>query len=396
MNKSSLKCLYIYDNRFINYRGNIYSKSRMTDSVFSRYITPEDKLTVISRMEFYNSPESLHKATEMTLENVNFKPIKGLFFSRAFSIHLIKNLTLFSSEIKDSDFIVTRLPSFLGVFGLTLNLLFKKKFFIEVAGDAQDALLTSKDNPNLLYKGFTQVFFKLNQFFIKQADGVIYVTKTALQRKYPTKSYSSYASNIEIDIPEKNLSYDNYQFKGNIVKIGLIGDYNNHYKGIREAIRSICQLQKYGFNVDLHIVGSGTLLTEYMQLAKDLKVDKNIFFKGRLKGNKEVLGWLESLDLYIQPSYTEGLPRALIEAMSVGLPSVASDVGGVAELIPSDFLVHAKDSNALTNKIIELLNSQQLRFELGSLNYKVSKSYDQSILIARRKSFWKKCRAMIV
>ncbi|WP_198329217.1 glycosyltransferase [Psychrobacter faecalis] len=390
--QSALKCLYIYDCRLTKHLSQIYTKGGITDSVLERYIDFKDSIAIITRMEYSNNTD---KATLLTLQNLTFRPIKGLFFSKAFTIHLIYNLHIFAKEIKNADFIVTRLPSFLGIFGLLVNLIYKKKFFIEVAGDAQDALLNSRENPNLIFKVFTHSFFKINQFFIEHANGVIYVTKHALQNKYPTKAYQSYASNIEISIAEKAFTLESYKLQSSLVKIGLIGDYNNHYKGIIEAIQSIRELNIRGYNVSLTIVGSGSQLEYYRKLAAELNISHKIHFKGRLKGGREVLSWLETLDLYIQPSYTEGLPRALIEAMSVGLPAVASDVGGISELLAHTCLIPPKDTIALTNKLVELIESQKLRFKNGVRNYEVSKTYDKSILEERRKIFWNNCRDLV-
>lgn len=395
MSNSNLKCLYIYDHRFINHLGKIYSRARMTNSVFSRYITPRDKLTVISRMEFCKDSEAVQKASKITLKNINFKPIDGLSFSKSFSVHIVKNLTLFMKEIEQADYIVTRLPSFLGIFGLMLNKYFKRKYFIEVVGDAEEALKYSKDTSNMRFKIFTYMFYKLNQHYIKNADGVIYVTKETLQKKYPSKGHISFASNVQIEIAEKKLTESQYSLKNNECNLGMIADYNNHYKGIKDAIKAIKILKDEGYNITLNIVGSGAMLNYYQNMATNLGVNESIIFKGRLKGNLEIFKFLESIDIYIQPSYTEGLPRALIEAMSVGLPAVATDVGGIPELLEKQYLVKPRNPVDLANKIAILIDSQTLRFKSGLNNYYEARDYDQSLLDKRRKEFWEHCRTIV-
>lgn len=389
---SRINCLYVYDNKFQTNSNEVYAIARMTDDVFKRYVESYDSITVISRMEYVKNIDSFSR---VTLENINFKPIKGLAFSRAFSLYLPYNIGLAIKEIKKADFIVVRLPSFLGIFVLFLNLAFKKKYFLEVAGDAKEALLTSKLMPNIGFKTFIHLFFKLNQYFIKHADGVIYVTQSVLQQKYPTKGFTSYASNVDLDIADRSISLKNYELNNNKIKVGLIGEYNNHYKGISEAINAVKILADQNYDISLHVIGSGSLLQHYKNLAKDLRVDNLVHFGGRLKGNEEIITWLESLDLYIQPSYTEGLPRALIEAMSVGLPAVATDVGGIPELISKKNLVPAHDYRALAEKMKKFIHSKELRFENGKLNYQKSKDYDQETLNKRRSEFWDRCRELV-
>lgn len=392
MNKSSMKCLFIHDHKFKKYKEKYFSEGKITDEVLSRYVLVGDSIVVLSRLEPVNNMANLSK---ITLENVTFKSIKGLAFSKAFSIYLFGNIRLTNASIKQADFLVVRTPSFLGIFTLLLNFIHHKKYFIEVVGDAQEALLTLKPETNMAFKAFTFVIERLNGYFITHADGVIYVTEASLQKKYPTNGISSYASNVEVLVVDKEITEDIYKVKKDIFKIGLIGSFNNHYKGLTEAISAISILNDSHKNIKLYILGSGSLEGYYKSLAKKMGVKDLVFFDGVLRGGEDVAKWLESLDLYIQPSYTEGLPRALIEAMSVGLPAIATDVGGIPELLSKDTLIKPYDSEALAKKMRDFIDSQQLRFEHGKLNYYKSKEYDQGILKQRRSDFWEAARNIV-
>lgn len=389
---SSLKCLYVHDHTFKKMGNDYYSEGKITDAVFARYVSPSDKLTVYSRMEETILPTSL---TKITAKNVQFCPVEGRNFSRIFSKNLIKNVKLALTEIREADFIVVRLPSFLGLFILFFNLVFKKKYFVELVGDAKEALLTSKAEVNLLFKIFVSFFAFLNAFFIKRADGVIYVTKSALQDRYPTFALQSYASNVELKVQEKILDLHTYHNEKSYLKIGMIGSFNNSYKGIDDAIRAVNLLIQKGNIIHLHILGSGKLKSGYLSMANKIGLADNIIFDGVLSGGMEVNEWLDSLDLYIQPSRTEGLPRALIEAMARGLPAVATNVGGIPELLPSEFLINPNAPQELANKIELLIFSQQLRYEQGKANYNRAKEYDSKVLGQRRAKFWSQAKTIV-
>jgi glycosyltransferase involved in cell wall biosynthesis len=392
MSKGNLKCLYIHDHKFKKYKDMYFSEGKITDEVFSRYVSDFEVLVVISRMENVLYKDGL---SQIRSENIIFSSIDGLHFSKIFSTFLLNNTKKIIRSLSSSNFIVIRLPSFLGIYALILNVFLGRSYFIEFVGDPKEALMTSKENMNLPFKLFAYIFSELNKFFIKRADGVIYVTQYALQEAYPTKGLVSYASNVEISIQEKFISIDYYKIHGEKFKIGLIGSFNNHYKGITEAINAMSLLNDSEKKIELHILGSGSLKNHYKSLAKKLDVNHMVFFDGILKGGGEVVNWLSSLDLYIQPSYTEGLPRALIEAMSVGLPAIATDVGGIPELLSEDALIKPYDSKALSEKIKFFVDSQQLRFEHGKLNYQKSKEYDQKVLKQRRTEFWKTARNIV-
>ncbi|WP_411689989.1 glycosyltransferase [Acinetobacter indicus] len=292
---SSLKCLYVHDHTFKKMGNDYYSEGKITDAVFSRYINATDRLNVYSRMEETKLPNSL---TKITAKNVNFCPVEGQSFSLVFTKNISKNIKLALSEIREADFIVVRLPSFLGIFILFLNLFFKKKYFVELVGDAKEALLTSKVEISFSFKIFVSFFAFLNAFFVKRADGVIYVTESALQNKYPTTALQSYASNVELRIEDKLLNLQTYQNEKSYFKIGMIGSFNNSYKGIDDAIRAVYMLSKKENIVHLHILGSGKLKSEYLAMAKEMGLVDNIIFDDVLSGGAEVNQWLDSLDLY--------------------------------------------------------------------------------------------------
>jgi glycosyltransferase involved in cell wall biosynthesis len=385
--------LYIHDHKFIDLNGIYYSEGKFTTEVFSRYDAFNSDIIVITRIIENNQGRKLN---EISNKNVHFKPVKGIGFDSVFTKYLLKNSKVIIQEIKKADALIVRLPSFLGIFVLILNIFFKKKYFVELVGDPQEALITSKKKVGFLFKCFIYIFSAFNKFFVKKADGVIYVTQYDLQKRYPTKKLQTYASNVEVNIKPLNLSLDEYTLKNEKnIKVGLIGSFNNEYKGIDTALKAIHLLKQKDCIVQLHILGSGKLKDYYLEMAKELKIAGQIYFDGSLAGGEAVLKWLKDLDLYIQPSRTEGLPRALIEAMSVGLPAVATKVGGIPELLPDEFLVPSNNSLELAEKIKMLMYSQQLRYEQGKANYEKAKEYDSQILRERRIKFWSQAKTIV-
>lgn len=385
--------LYVHDHKFIFLSDNYYSEGKFTNEVFSRYDVFDSNIKVISRVIHNHEGAKLNVITN---SNIRFTPVEGVDFSSVFTKNFFTNIKLVVREIKKADALIVRLPSFLGIFILLVNLFFRKKYFIELVGDPKEALITSKNKVSLLFKCFIYIFASLNKFFIKKSDGVIYVTKYDLQQRYPTKKLQAYASNVEVNIKPLSLSLNKYALKDEKkFKIGLIGSFNNEYKGIDNALKAIHLLKEQDCMVQLHILGSGKLKDHYLEMAKELEIAGQIYFDGSLSGGEAVINWLKDLDLYIQPSRTEGLPRALIEAMSVGLPAVAANVGGIPELLAVEFLVQSDDPQELTKKIKNLIASQQLRYEQGRANYNKAREYDSEILRQRRTKFWSQAKAIV-
>ena len=257
---------------------------------------------------------------------------------------------------------------------------------MEFVGHPRDALVAAFGS-GFFRSGFARLMSALNRFAVGLASGVIYVTRSALQADYPTRGFSQYASNVELAIEPPDLLESRYEIGSDVPVIGLIGSFNNPYKGIDTAIRAVAHLKSCGKGCQLRVLGSGNRLP-YESLAAELGVGDSVFFDGVKSGGKDVYAWLDSLDAYIQPSRTEGLPRSLIEAMSRGLPCVASDAGGIPELLPSDWIFSVNDYVELSKKLMRLFESLELRAGTGRHNYFEAKEYDQSVLAEKRREFW--------
>lgn len=105
----------------------------------------------------------------------------------------------------------------------------------------------------------------------------------------------------------------------------------------------------------LAVAGRGEEREGLERLARELEVDSKVVFLGF---REDVGDLLHAADLFVHPSRSEGLPLAVIEAMSVGLPVVASDVGGIPEVVSdgvTGILVPPEDVDSLAAGIASLL-----------------------------------------
>ncbi|MGC4044601.1 MAG: glycosyltransferase family 4 protein [Armatimonas sp.] len=148
------------------------------------------------------------------------------------------------------------------------------------------------------------------------------------------------------------------------VLIGSLGRLDQA-KGYEYLIRALPELLKECPDALVAIAGKGPLETELKELAKALNVDSRIRFLGFLS---DINTFLESLDIYVQPSLCEAHPFGTLEAGSMGLPIVASAVGGIPETIVADetgFLFPSKDSAALAKHLKQLVQNEELRLKMA-------------------------------
>jgi glycosyltransferase involved in cell wall biosynthesis len=133
-------------------------------------------------------------------------------------------------------------------------------------------------------------------------------------------------------------------------------------------LEAVASLVGEGESLELWLAGWGPLRPAIERQTLDLGLESAVRVLGYVR-NAEILEWLETgrVDVVALPSDWEGVPVSLIEALAYGVPAVASDVGGVAELLGEGcgLLVPPADSAALAAGIRRLLHSPQLRGEVS-------------------------------
>ena len=136
-------------------------------------------------------------------------------------------------------------------------------------------------------------------------------------------------------------------------------------KGFGTLIEAVSILAPEFPDLSLVLAGDGPLRQQLEEQARALGVTERVFFLGFQREVREVY---EALDIFCLPSLCEAMPYALLEAMAMCLPTVASAVGGVPEAIDdgtTGFVVPPRDPKALANVLSELLNNEHLRARMG-------------------------------
>lgn len=136
-------------------------------------------------------------------------------------------------------------------------------------------------------------------------------------------------------------------------------------KGHAVLFHSVAQLIETFPDLSLLVAGEGASRNELEQLAANLRIDRSVRFLGYVKN---MAAFLKQIDVLILPSFREGLPIVLFEAMAAAKPVVASDLPGTRELVrdgESGFLVPSGDAKALAKVIRLLLENRELRIRMG-------------------------------
>ncbi len=138
-------------------------------------------------------------------------------------------------------------------------------------------------------------------------------------------------------------------------------------KGQKYLIESIPEIIQKFKDVLFILVGDGEVREELENLVASKGISKHVLFAGAQQA-AQIPIWLNSSDIFVLPSLSEGTPNALLEAMACGLPVIATTVGGIPETIENGqegFLIPPKSSASLTKSITTLVRDKALRYQLG-------------------------------
>jgi len=177
--------------------------------------------------------------------------------------------------------------------------------------------------------------------------------------------FSEFAEASSSDYLRKELSFapDDYL-------VGIVAHLADH-KGHKYLIRATKILKEKAPKIKVIVVGEGPLMMELNKLVKEIKVEDMVFFLGFREDIHQILA---SLDLFVLSSYLEGMGSSLLDAMAHRLPVVATQVGGIPEVVKQNetgLLVPPRKPEALARAILRVYNNKELASRLGLKGFEV-------------------------
>ncbi|KAF3302248.1 glycosyltransferase [Carnobacterium sp. PL12RED10] len=365
--------------------GNFYSTTLNNDT-FSRYLNIADEITIVMRsIRFKNDKESKY-FSKLTLPNLKVVEVPNISNAKGQIFNKRRARRIMTSEIKDVDYVIARFPSFLGLMAYDLARNFNKLCLVELVGSPWDAYWNHSIQGKLIAPYITGATKKR----VKNADYVVYVTNEFLQKEYPTQAKNIGVSDVMLtEFDDQILNYRLKKIaKTNMDKkivIGTTAALDVKYKGQEYVIKALSKLKDEGLgNFEYQLVGGGS--SKYLsEIANKYGLNSSIKFLGAYK-HTDVFKWLDSIDIYIQPSKLEGLPRAVVEAMSRAVPIIGTNVGGIPELLEKEWIVSAESEIEIYEKLKKINNENLAKQALR--NYEKAKNYEKNVLSDKRNKFY--------
>ncbi len=286
--------------------------------------------------------------------------------------------------IKECDLVVGRFPSIIAFKACDYAKKLGKIFIAELMCDGWDSYWNHSIAGKLIAPYMTCKMKKCTW----DADYAIYVTEKYLQNKYPCKNPSINASNVVIkeyspEILKRRLEKIEKMDKHNISMM-TSASIDQHSKGQEYVVKAIKILKERGINVTYYLAGSGK--QEYLyKFAQAAGVSDNLIFLGRLSIEK-IFEKLDDIDIYIQPSLQEGLPRSVIEALSRACPVMGARTAGIPELMDSECVFDRRSEKSIAKAVEKVIGNGLEKYAKNS--FENSKKYHNDVLDDRRNRYF--------
>lgn len=341
-----MKVLLVTDFSIYQQDQRIYTKFAFS-SIIKRYYDRFGKISFCCPLKTSERPAECDvEITDMVEEITPLTNLDGLLHRKGSAVR---------EAVEKADLILARFASFSSAFVCSVAHKMGKPVFAEVMSCGWDGLW----NHGLMGKLAAPVMLLAVKRSLWNADYALYVTEKFLQNRYPCKNKTVGVSDVVIDeISDEVRQKRNEKIaRTDSCNITLMtsGAVNVWYKGQHFVIRAIPLLNQMGIRVKYYCVGQGD--SGYLKkVAKKCGVEDQVVFTGAVS-HDEVFRLLDNCDIYIQPSLQEGLPRALVEAMSRGCPAIGARTGGIPELLDETCIVKRKSVTNIAQTIKTMLDN---------------------------------------
>jgi len=389
--------------------GAVWTATANAYAFWARYLAVFDEVNITARLREVSSTSE--HSLRADGPGVGFSAVPYYIGPYQYAGRWLSIRRALRSAICEDDAVLMRVPSFLANCIEPILRRRGQPYGLEVVGDPYDGL--GPGSIRHLLRPLLRI--SLPRQLRRQCDraaGVAYVTERALQRRYPTRGVTTGVSDAAIpgttiggservftthysslSLAATPLPSPRSVFVGSAVRLICVGSLEQFYKGHDVLLRAMGKCVAGGIDLQLTMVGNGRIRPQLETLAGKLGISGRCIFVGQLEHGAAVRAELDKADLFVLPSRTEGLPRALIEAMARGLPCISTEVGGIPELLPWEDLVPPGNVMALAAKIREVARSAVRREQMSQRNVAVARRYAEDVLQPRRAEFYRHIQA---
>lgn len=395
-----MRVLVSIQGHFMRYKDAVFSTHLTYGKFWKRYLDSFDEVLVLARVRHVKTaPNDKSRANGPGVIFQDLPEYQGLAQYLQVWSRLYAQVNRAVQQFDGAA--ILRVPSQIGT--LVWKRLRKENcpFAVEVVGDPWDSFAPGS------YQSIARPLIRRLSAYNLRAQcretvAAAYVTESALQHRYPPSGWNTHYSDVHLP-PEAFISDWTLaervaeqralaQNKKRPWRLVFVGSINQLYKAPHVLLRAVAICTKKEVDLEVIMVGDGHYRSQLETQAARLDLADRVEFLGRLPAGAPVREQLDRGDLFVLPSFQEGLPRAMVEAMARGLSCIGSTVGGIPELLPVEDMVPPGDAVALARKIREVVTDPDRMARMSTRNLEKVKEYREEVLSERRIAFYQHVR----
>jgi glycosyltransferase involved in cell wall biosynthesis len=379
--------------------GRCYACGPIGHSSWREFLEAFDELVLVARVRNDDNPCSGEVQIDGPLVSVWGLPDCTGPWEVALMLRTLRRQV--SAAAAECEAYVLRIPGLIAYLAWREVARRGRPYALEVLGDPWEAL-----GPGTVRSPLRPVYRRVAAHAMKamcgRPDAALYWSKP-LQERYPCRKdcYTTVSPRINLScgyadaqlMSARRARLDQWRVAAATqqrkLRIGFVGSLAQLYKGPDILLRALALCSRGGLVLETFLVGDGRYRKDMHALARKLLVENQVVFLGQLMFGNPDFDLLDSIDLFVMPSRTEGLPRALVEAMSRGCPCIGANVAGIAELLTPDDLFRCGDPEDLAAKILEVTRSPERLTQMSMRNLEKAKEYNPKALRKTRQDFYR-------
>jgi glycosyltransferase involved in cell wall biosynthesis len=377
--------------------GVFYAQGAVNHRFLKRYSEVFEEVVLVARFSNNSSKFDARERVYADGDKISLVPLPDYSGLWEYLRESFKVRARIRDAVRSADAAILRVPGQIGTLAWKELRKESRPFCLEVVGDPWDVFSPAS------FRSFARPLMRRISVYnlraqCKEALGVAYVTKSALQLHYPAGGWTTHYSSVYLpseafitaqQLRERMVRVENFtKNRFRPWRLVFVGGMNQLYKAPHVILKAAAISIKKGMDLEVIMIGDGRYRSQLEKQAHQLGVAESVHFLGRLPAGAPVREQLDNAELFVLPSRTEGLPRAMIEAMARGLPCIGSAVGGIPELLEKNDMVPPGDITALADKICEILVDTKRMIRMSAQNQVKAKEYCEGVLRGRRIAFY--------
>jgi glycosyltransferase involved in cell wall biosynthesis len=363
--------------------GTVWASAPSRGAIWSRYLDVFSSVTLVARIFDVREPSPGY--VQASTPGLAFCPLPPYSGVHGFVRHGRSVQAAVADAVRTCPAVVVRSPSPVAYLAARCTLDMGRPYGAQIVGDP-DQVFSRGGFRHPFRVPLRYTVTAAQRYVARHAAAVMFVTRHVLQRKYPARGHVFSGSDVALDdgafVAARSFEWD----QSKPFTLVTVAALDQPYKGVSILLDTLSQLRRAGRPVSLLVAGTGALIHELEAQARSLGLGGDVRFMGQLD-QQGVRCALDAADLFVLPSLTEGLPRALLEAMARALPAIATEVGGIPELLPPDCLVPPRNPAALARRIEEFIDDPAARRAAGLRNRSVACEYHDRVQGALKRAF---------